>query len=100
MLRIVLILETAQLVWADINNEYALPVEMTAEEQREFLLNKGYIRGMEKMYSVHKTVEDDLRFFWTDGNEKVTISKKQGDVLCMDIDGLKGKMEYSKLIFQ
>lgn len=66
----------SDIVWADINDEYALPVEMTAEELREFLLNKGYIRGMEKMYSVHKTVEDDLRFFWTDGNERVTISKK------------------------
>ena len=43
-------------------------------EFRDFLLDKGFIRGFEKMWSVHKTVKGDIRFFWTNDYTKVTIN--------------------------
>lgn len=65
----------SDVVWNELNNDYELPITMTNEEFRLYLLNKGFIRGREKEYSVHKTVAKDLRFFWTEGNTEVTISK-------------------------
>lgn len=61
-------------VWSEVSKEYPLPKEFTSAEFRDFLLDKGLIRGAEKMWSVHKTVEGDLRFFWTDNNGRVTIN--------------------------
>ncbi len=65
----------SDIVWNELSNDYELPITMTNEEFRLYLLNKGFIRGREKEYSVHKTVAKDLRFFWTEGNAEVTISK-------------------------
>ena len=62
-------------VWNELNSDFQLPRTMTNEEFRLYLLRKGFIHGMEKTYTVHKTVANDLRFYWTDGNGKVTISK-------------------------
>lgn len=61
-------------VWAEISKGYTLPKEFSAEEFREFLLDKGFIRGTEKMWNVHKTVAGDIRFFWTNNKSKVTIN--------------------------
>lgn len=61
-------------VWNEVSKAFPLPKEFTASEFREFLLNKGFIRGSEKMWSVHKTVAGDIRFYWTDNNGKVTIN--------------------------
>lgn len=61
-------------VWNEVSKEYSLPKEFTSAEFRDFLLDKGLIRGAEKMWSVHKTVEGDLRFYWTDNNGRVTIN--------------------------
>ena len=66
----------ADVLWSEINKDYTLPKEFTTEEFREIMLRKGFIHGMEKMYSAHKTVEGDLRFLWSDNNKKVTISSK------------------------
>ena len=65
----------SDVLWAEINRDYELPREFTAEEFREILLRKGFIHGLEKLYSIHATVEGDLRFFWTSNNSMVTISK-------------------------
>ena len=61
-------------VWNEVSKAFTLPKVFTAQEFREFLLDKGFIRGSEKMYNVHKTVSGDIRFFWTDKNGKVTIN--------------------------
>ena len=61
-------------VWNEVSKSFSLPKEFTASEFREFLLNKGFIRGSEKMWSVHKTVAGDIRFYWTDNNGRVTIN--------------------------
>lgn len=61
-------------VWNEVSKSFALPKEFTASEFREFLLEKGFIRGSEKTGNVHKTVEGDIRFYWIDNNEKVTIN--------------------------
>ena len=61
-------------VWSEVSKSFSLPKEFTASEFREFLLNKGFIRGSEKMYNVHKTVAGDIRFYWTDNNGRVTIN--------------------------
>ena len=64
----------SDLVWNEISKSFSLPKEFTASEFREFLLNRGFIRGSEKMWNVHKTVAGDIRFYWTDNNGKVTIN--------------------------
>ena len=64
----------ADVVWAEASKEYTLPMELSASEFRDFLLNKGFIRGAEKMWNVHKTVAGDIRFFWTSNSSKVTIN--------------------------
>lgn len=61
-------------VWNEVSKAFTLPKGFTAQEFREFLLEKGFIRGSEKMYNVHKTVAGDIRFFWTDKNGRVTIN--------------------------
>lgn len=66
----------SDVLWSEINKDYELPREFSSEGFREILLRKGFIHGMEKLYSVHTTVEGDLRYFWTDNNSKVTVSKK------------------------
>ena len=62
------------LVWSEVSKCFQLPKEFTSSEFRAFLLDKGFIRGMEKMWSVHKTVAGDIRFYWTENNGKVTIN--------------------------
>ncbi len=64
----------SDVVWNEVSKTFSLPKEFTASEFREFLLNKGFIRGSEKMWSVHKTVAGDIRFYWTDNNGRVTIN--------------------------
>lgn len=64
----------SDLVWNEVSKAYSLPKEFTASEFREFLLDKGFIHGSEKMWNVHKTVAGDLRFYWTENNSKVTIN--------------------------
>lgn len=64
----------SDLVWNEVSKAYSLPKEFTASEFREFLLDKGFIHGSEKMWNVHKTVAGDLRFYWTEKNGKVTIN--------------------------
>jgi len=64
----------SDIVWNEISKAYSLPKELTVPEFREFLLNKGFIHGSEKMWNVHKTVAGDLRFYWTEKNSKVTIN--------------------------
>lgn len=64
----------ADMVWKETSKAYFLPKEFTSTEFREFLLNKGFIHGSEKMWNVHKTVAGDLRFYWTEKNSKVTIN--------------------------
>ena len=64
----------SDMVWNEISKVYSLPKELTASEFREFLLDKGFIHGSEKMWNVHKTVAGDLRFYWTEKNSKVTIN--------------------------
>lgn len=65
----------SDIVWNEINRDFQLPRSFTSEEFRQYLLAKGFLHGLEKINSVHKTVANDLRFFWTDGNANVTISK-------------------------
>ena len=60
-------------VWSEVARTFSLPKEFTSSEFRDFLLNKGFIRGSEKMWSVHKTVAGDIRFYWTEQYGKVTI---------------------------
>ena len=64
----------SDLVWNEVSKSFSLPKEFTASQFREFLLDKGFIHGSEKMWSVHKTVAGDIRFYWTDNNGKVTIN--------------------------
>ncbi|NLB62335.1 MAG: hypothetical protein GX802_08000 [Clostridiales bacterium] len=64
----------SDIVWNEVSKTYSLPEELTASEFREFLLDKGFIHGSEKMWNVHKTVAGDLRFYWTEKNSKVTIN--------------------------
>jgi sporulation protein YlmC with PRC-barrel domain len=64
----------SDLVWNEVSKTYSLPKEFTASDFREFLLDKGFIHGSEKMWNVHKTVAGDLRFYWTEKNSKVTIN--------------------------
>jgi hypothetical protein len=64
----------SDVVWNEVSKAFSLPRGFTSQEFREFLLDKGFIRGSEKMYNVHKTVAGDIRFFWTDKNRKVTIN--------------------------
>lgn len=66
----------SDVLWSEINKDYELPKEFSSEDFREILLRKGFIHGMEKLHSVHNTVEGDLRYFWTENNSKVTVSKK------------------------
>ena len=66
----------SDVLWSEINRDYELPREFSATEFRQILLHKGFIHGSEKLYSVHTTVEGDLRFLWTDNNKTVTVSKK------------------------
>lgn len=61
-------------VWAEVSKDYSLPKEFTASEFRQFLLEKGFIRGSEKMWNVHKTVAGDIRFFWKNDFSSVTIN--------------------------
>ena len=65
----------SDIVWNEIDSDYTLPRTFSVSEFRQILLEKGFIRGSEKMYSVHKTVADDLRFYWTENDIKVTISR-------------------------
>lgn len=62
------------LVWNEVSLSFQLPKEFSSSEFRAFLLEKGFIRGMEKMWSVHKTVTGDIRFYWTENYGKVTIN--------------------------
>lgn len=64
----------SDLVWNEVSKAYSLPKEFTASDFREFLLDKGFIHGSEKMWNVHKTVAGDLRFYWTEKNSRVTIN--------------------------
>ena len=64
----------SDVVWSEVSKSFTLPKEFTASEFRFFLLDKGFIRGSEKMWSVHKTVAGDIRFYWTDNNGRVTIN--------------------------
>lgn len=64
----------SDVVWNEVSKSFPLPKEFTALEFRDFLLNKGFIRGSEKMWSVHKTVAGDIRFYWIGNNEKVIIN--------------------------
>ena len=64
----------SDVVWNEVSKSFTLPKEFTAQEFREFLLDKGFIRGSEKMHNVHKTVAGDIKFFWTDKNGRVTIN--------------------------
>ena len=64
----------ADVVWNEIFKEYGIPKEFSASDFRVFLLEKGFIRGTEKMSSAHKTVAGDIRFLWTENNRKVTIN--------------------------
>lgn len=64
----------SDMVWSEVSKSFNLPKEFTASEFRDFLLDKGFIRGSEKMRSVHKTVAGDIRFYWTDNNGRVTIN--------------------------
>lgn len=64
----------ADVVWAEVSKDFTLPKELSVGEFRNFLIEKGFIRGSEKMWSVHKTVAGDIRFFWTNNNENVTIN--------------------------
>lgn len=64
----------SDVVWNEVSKSFPLPKEFTASEFREFLLNKGFIRGSEKMWNVHKTVVGDIRFYWTDNYGRVTIN--------------------------
>ena len=64
----------SDVIYNEIENDFNLPYEMSNNEFWEYLLEKGYVHGQEKRWSVHKTVEKDLRFFWTDNYAKVTIS--------------------------
>ena len=66
----------SDVLWSEINKDYELPREFSAEDFREILIRKGFIHEREKQYNVHTTVEGDLRYFWTDNNGKVTVSKK------------------------
>ena len=66
----------SDVLWSEINRDYDLPREFSAEEFRQILLKKGFIHGLEKLYSVHSTVNGDLRFYWTENNSIVTVSKK------------------------
>lgn len=65
----------ADIVWNELNKDYALPKELSSDEFREYLLKKGFLHGYERLYTVHKTVEKDLRFYWTNNYSTVTISK-------------------------
>lgn len=65
----------ADIVWMEWYNDN-LPIEMQAEEFRQFLCEKGFIGVNEKKGSVEKTVWGDSRFMWTDDNKKVIISKQ------------------------
>lgn len=64
----------SDLVWNEVSKAYSLPKELSASEFREFLFDKGFVHGSEKMWNVHKTVAGDLRFYWTELNSKVTIN--------------------------
>jgi len=64
----------SDVVWNEVAKSFFLPKEFTASEFRDFLLNKGFIRGSEKMWNVHKTVAGDIRFYWTDNYGRVTIN--------------------------
>ena len=64
----------SDVVWNEISESFSLPKEFTASEFREFLLNKGFIHGSEKMWNVHKTVAGDIRFYWTENNGRVMIN--------------------------
>ena len=64
----------SDIAWNEVKKAYLLPRELTASEFREFLLDKGFIHGSEKMWNIHKTVAGDLRFYWTEKNSKVTIN--------------------------
>ncbi len=66
----------SDVLWSEINHDYELPREFSNEEFRLILLRKGFIHGHEKTYNVHNTVQNDLRFLWTNNNSKVTVSKK------------------------
>lgn len=61
-------------VFDAVSSDFELPKEFSATEFRTYLLEKGFIRGSEKMWNVHKTVDKDIRFYWTDNNSKVTIN--------------------------
>ncbi|MGN0169203.1 MAG: hypothetical protein ACI39H_00390 [Lachnospiraceae bacterium] len=64
----------ADIVWNELKHDFELPHTFTNEEFRLYLLGKGFLHGLEKINTVHKTVANDLRFYWTDGNNKVTVS--------------------------
>lgn len=66
----------SDVLWAEINHDYELPRDFSSEEFRDILLRKGYIHGMERAYTVHNTVQGDLRFLWTNNNSRVTVSRK------------------------
>ena len=62
------------IVWNEMNQEFQLPQEFTAIQFRQFLVQQGLIDSDNKM-SGQKMVAGDLRFYWTDNNQKVTVSK-------------------------
>lgn len=64
----------ADIVWNELKRDFQLPHTFSNEEFRLYLLGKGFLHGQEKIYTVHKTVANDLRFYWTDSNSKVTVS--------------------------
>ena len=66
----------SDVLWSEINRDYELPREFSATDFRQILLQKGFIHGSEKLYSVHTTVEGDLRFLWKDNNKTEKKKKK------------------------
>ena len=64
----------SDVVWSEVSKDFSLPKEFSSTDFRDYLLTKGFIRGMEKIGNVHKTVEGDLRFFWNSNNSVVTIN--------------------------
>lgn len=66
-------------VFKEVSKLYALPKEFTASEFREFLQDRGFIRGFEKMMNIHKIVTGDDRFLWSDNNRYVIINNNDMD---------------------
>jgi hypothetical protein len=64
----------ADVVWDYINKTLGTPIQLETEQLRKLLIEAGMLKGNERLFTMHKALED-YRFIWLDENQMVKVTK-------------------------